>query len=54
VAVDDVDILHVKRINCSGSYKYRYRGFIVTYNKCILTHQYSPLYYELINSSVMQ
>jgi hypothetical protein len=27
VAVDDVDTLHVKRMDCSGSHKYRYRGF---------------------------
>jgi hypothetical protein len=27
VTVDDVDTLHVKRMDCSGSHKYRYRGY---------------------------
>jgi hypothetical protein len=26
LVVDDVDIIHVKRMDCSGSHKYRYRG----------------------------
>jgi hypothetical protein len=26
VAIDDVDIMHVKRMDYSGSHKYRYRG----------------------------
>jgi hypothetical protein len=30
VIVDDVDILYVKRKDCSGSHKYSYRGFSFT------------------------
>jgi hypothetical protein len=26
VTVDHVDTLHIKRMDCSGSHKYRYRG----------------------------
>jgi hypothetical protein len=28
---DDVDTLHVKRIDCSESHKYRYRAYIRVY-----------------------
>jgi hypothetical protein len=31
VAIDDVDTLHVKRIDCSESHKYRYRAYIRVY-----------------------
>jgi hypothetical protein len=31
VAIDNVDILHVKRMDCSESHKYRYRAYIRVY-----------------------
>jgi hypothetical protein len=31
VTIDDVDTLHVKRMDCSESHKYRYRTYIRVY-----------------------
>jgi hypothetical protein len=37
VAVYDVDTLHVKRMDCSGSHKYRYRDVLVGKVEAVFT-----------------
>jgi hypothetical protein len=41
---DDVDTLHIKRMDCSGSHKYRYRWWVVVrHRNHIYLYSYDPL-----------
>jgi hypothetical protein len=48
VAVDDVDTLHIKKINYSGSYKYRYREDQTCW---VCTQVPHAVYYDTVPSS---